>query len=244
MRPLVPERGLIYIVYGRWAAHQAQASLESLVRHGQWPVLIVGDKEGRALAKGRPDTEYLPLAGVQPFRDDATFLAGLVKPRLPELCTWPKAVYVDADTTWVGSPAPLFELLDTWELLLTDTLNRTLRDNVLGEEIAEYTRQALYGARHLVYPNSGVLAWRKTPRVLAAMQRWQAEWELHRTWDEQLALWRAVLRAEVDYLLLPNIWNTCQKAQAVMLWHRYGTGAARQRTALQARDGRVRRRRR
>lgn len=212
--------GVVYLVWGAAAREQAARSIASLRQFSQVPVLVIGDKDAKSLSAEHH------LCRVKPFGRDKRFYAGRVKPLMYGLSPFERTLYVDADTEFIRDPAPGFDLLDRWEVLVTDTGHRSLADNIAGKEEAPWTRD-WFGTPHLLYHNSGMIFWRHSESVKDLFHLWGEEWARFKGWDEQLALLKALARSHVRFLTLPSSWNTKYREQAYMLHHAFGSGVAR-----------------
>lgn len=212
-------RGVVYVAWGQAAREQTAASIESLRRFSDLPVLVVGDGPVAG-------ADHL-LCEVDPFGADGRFYAGRVKPLLYGLSPFDRTLYVDADTEFVRDPECGFRLLDRWEVLATDTGHRSLADTVAGKKEAAWTRSH-FGLPWMQYHCSGCLFWRRSEAVEGLFRLWAEEWARFSGWDEQLALLRALARSEAMFLTLPRSWNTPERERAYLLYHAWGTGIARE----------------
>jgi hypothetical protein len=207
--------GILYIAWGEKATAGAQASIASLRQFSQLPALVVGGAGSDIVCK------------VDPFGTDGRFYAGRVKPLLYGLSPFDRTMYLDADTEFVAGPETAFALLDRWDVILTDTGHRSLADRVAGKEEAAAT-QKWFGTPDLLYHNSGVIFWRKNDAVKKLFALWAKEWKRFSGWDEQLALLRAVAKSSAMVMTAPRTWNTRPKEQAVLVYHEFGYGTARE----------------
>jgi hypothetical protein len=73
--------------------------------------------------------------------------------------------------------------------------------------------------------NSGVIFWKRSDAVKALFGRWATEWARFSGWDEQLALMRASVGANVHRL--DGGWNCPSRKAATYIFHEYGKGAVR-----------------
>ena len=232
-------RGVVYMVWGDkavWAAGQSIASLWKI--EPTIPVLAVGDESVDVLKeelKGDKRLETKLEMTIDPFRG-VEFLAGRIKPYLYHLSPWQQTLYVDADTTFRGSPQVGFDLLERWDFLVAETGGRTILQHMVGENEAKYTRGLFGGAQFILYHNSGMLFWKRNGRVEELLRLWGEEWQRFGAWDEQMALLRAIGRSKALVLTIPYTWNTNAPSQAKVLFHEFG-----QRTAwkFKKRRGRV-----
>ncbi len=222
-------RGVVYMAWGQAAIEQAEASMASLWRLTDLPVLVVGDADAAAHYCGMRGVEVC-TPDVEPFDPERKagyqFLAGRVKPLLYGLSPWAETLYVDADSAFRRDPAKGFDLLERWEFVVAETETRTLADSIAGAAETQWTANWC-GVPWLLYHNSGMLFWRKGPAVEGLFGLWAEEWRRFQGWDEQVALLRALLRSEALYLTVPHLWNTRTPGRAMLLYHRFGVGVAR-----------------
>lgn len=204
----------MYIVYGERAAKEAEASIASLKRWmPELPVLTVGDDWARTAYSIRP------FAGKK-------FLWGRLIAGLHEMSPWERTLYVDVDTEFVASPEIAFRWLDRWDFILAETPERHLLSTMVEEPEMAYTRAMFGGAWWLAYHNGGAFFWKRNKRTERFFELWEREWLRFESWDPQVALLRALAHSEVNFLTLPYTWNCNDKAEARVIYHRYGSQAA------------------
>lgn len=222
-------RGVIYMCWGQQAIDQARLSMGSLWEHRDLPVLVVGDEAAREAFADEPRV-MVAVLDVDPFdrerREGFRFLAGRVKPLLYRLSSWDESLYVDADSDFASSPEVGFDLLDRWEFVVAETETRTLENSIADAAEARWSAEWL-GTGHLLYHNSGMLFWRRCQAVERLFDLWSEEWLRFQSWDEQVALLRALLRSDALYLTVPHTWNCREEARSTLLHHRFGTRLAR-----------------
>jgi len=99
------DKGVMYVAYGRKAYNEAVASIETLRKFHDWPVLVVGDK---------------PIKGAKHsnWKDRGT-PGRWAKVNLNRVTNWEYTLFLDADTRIHGDlsgATPLFELWSKeWE---------------------------------------------------------------------------------------------------------------------------------
>jgi hypothetical protein len=222
-------RGVIYMCWGEQAIQQAQLSMRSLWEHVALPVLVVGDTAAGAHFADVEGVAFAPV-DVDPFdlerREGQRFLAGRIKPLLYGLSPFDESLYVDADTDFAASPEAAFDLLERWDFILAETQTRSLATSIADPRESQWSSNWL-GTGHLLYHNSGMLFWRRGEAVEQLFRLWSEEWQRFQSWDEQVALLRALLRSEALYLTVPYTWNCREGAKATLLHHQFGTKIAR-----------------
>jgi hypothetical protein len=87
--------------------------------------------------------------------------------------------------------------------------------------------------------NSGVVFFKKDPKVEKLFSDWHTEWTRFQEWDEQLALMRAIhANQEVKVKRLPVEWNNPHPDRKSIIYHSYGRGIVRKNVTAEARDPR------
>lgn len=228
--------GIMYMCWGEKAWAQVAKSVASLQQVGiDMPVCVVG-----GMPSG-PHTnwELMRWMGESPFdrgeRRNFQFRAGRVKPYLYGYSPFQRTLYIDADTEFVGDFTAGFELLDDYDLALTEeslTLGGLYNKKQAGWEInlleRDATIQELGGDARRKFINSGVIFFRKSPAAQAVFEEWGRQWLRWQQWDEQLALMRAVHAvADAKVKALGVEWNHPHREQAGIIFHNYGRGVAR-----------------
>lgn len=222
------KRGVVYMTWGSQAIADADESMASLWKLcPDFPVLVVGDQEAKRHYSKNSRIIFKGV-NVNPFQGSGfhAFLAGRVKPLLAELSPFEQSLYVDADTEFLNSPVPAFEMLAKWDLLIAETETRSLKDSIAGTAESHWTASWLE-TPHLLYHNSGMIFWRKNDITRKLFDLWSEEWQRFSGWDEQVALLRALLRSDAVYLTVPFSWNCREGARTTLLHHRFGTKTAR-----------------
>jgi len=145
---------------------------------------------------------------------------------LYELSPFEQTLYVDADSEFCTTPERGFDLLQRWDFVLAESRLGCVGDApFLPTERAETA--AWLGTPLHVFHNSGMLFWKRCPAVAELMQLWSEEWLRYGDWDEQIALLRALMRSQALFLTVPFNWNSNVQERASLLYHAYGTHAAR-----------------
>jgi hypothetical protein len=224
------ERGVVYMAWGDNARQQAETSIRSLWRYAPgMPVLVVGDEPAVAHFSVFKHVSARTI-DVDPFdfgqRNGWKFLAGRIKPLLYELSPFEKTLYVDADSEFCASPDRGFALLERWDFVVAESRFGCVGDAPFLPTEREETAAWLGTPLH-IFHNSGMLFWKRCPEVAELMQLWSEEWQRYGDWDEQIALLRALMRSQTLFLTVPFDWNTNLQERATLLFHAYGTHAAR-----------------
>lgn len=227
--------GIMYMCWGEKAMKQVAKSAASLQTIGiDMPVCVVGDPPPCPL-----DWDVRQWLGESPFDPNAKrnfqFRAGRVKPFLYEYTPFERTLYIDADTEFVGDFTAGFELLDDYDLALTEeslTLGGLYNKKQAGWEInlieRDATIQELGGDARRKFINSGVIFFRKSPAAQRVFEEWGRQWLRWQQWDEQLALMRAVHAVpDATVKALGVEWNHPHREQAGIIFHNYGRGVAR-----------------
>jgi hypothetical protein len=222
--------GVLYMAWGLNAIREVEGSVASLWQVApDMPVFVVGDRmASNRFTNGKRIHGNLQFryVAVSPFAADGKFHAGLVKPLLAGLSPFDKSLYIDADTAFRQPPDVGFEMLDKWDLLISESLMTSLAEQVASHGERIWTRQWI-GTQHCIYHNSGMLFWRKNERTDRLFDVWSEEWQRWPVWDEQVAILRAMMRCEdLLYQNMPYTWNCLHSDDAYLLHHRYGTRVA------------------
>jgi hypothetical protein len=218
---LVAPMGVLYIAFGAKARVGALKSAASLRGVGcTLPVAVVGDAPIAGF-------QYIPWRGPSPFkpsaRDGFRFRAGLVKPALYDLSPFERTLYVDADTEFMRDPTPGFAYLDTCDIAIATHSSRVSDQRQKRGDAETDATLAMAGDDN--FWNSGVIFWKRSDAVKALFGRWATEWARFSGWDEQLALMRASVGANVHRL--DGGWNCPSRKAATYIFHEYGKGAVR-----------------
>lgn len=230
--------GIIYMAFGEKAARAVAASMLSLRRVGlQIPVCVVGDTpvDGARFILWRGESPFDPQQ-----KRNFQFRAGRIKPFLYGLSPFDRTLYLDADTEFMADISAGFEALSEYDVAIareTITLAQLYNKKLAGWEINLQERDAtiseLNAGANVYFLNSGVLFFRKSPAVEAAMRRWHEAWMEWQQWDEQLAFMRAFHRTpEARVKLLEPEWNYPHRHSGIVIFHNYGRGVVRMNVGL------------
>lgn len=230
---MTADRGIVYVAFGDKAAREAAQSIATLAKIGaDYPVAVVGD---RAVA----GAEFIRWSGSDPFdasdRHNFQFRAVYPKSALAGLSPFERTLYLDVDTTFLRDPAPAFDMLDDWQLLVTTHVLDHVVGNLFNAKNAGWYHNrrerrvtvAEFGDGDVPYINSGVIFWKRCAAVQRVFDAWLEEWKRFAQWDEQLALMRAIRKHPCRVLTLPVAWNAPHRSDAVYVHHAYGRGHAR-----------------
>ena len=222
-------QGVIYMCWGEPATREAEASMRSLWKfEPDMPVFVVGDGEAvRHFSKEKRiaacEIDVDPFTSAHLFG----FKAGRIKPLLAGLSPFEHSLYVDAETEFKRSPAEGFALLDKWDFVIAEAETRSLATTFPDNRTEADQTAAWLGTPHILYHNSGMFYWRRNEATRALFDLWSDEWQRYGGWDEQIALLRALLKADVLFLNVPFTWNCRGPKNAYLLYHRFASKAAR-----------------
>jgi hypothetical protein len=227
--------GIMYMTFGQTAAKCARESMTSLQLLGiRIPTVSVGDCPVQG-------TEFIKWQGKSPFVEGdvaGKFYAGEVKPFLYELSPFDYTLYIDADTKFMKTPMPGFQLLEKYDMALW----RSEYPNFVTLQIIQDMDPRLgfsqkcaddcineFGIEYCGIICSGIIFFRKNPEVKILMATWYTEWLKYKAWDEQSPLIRAMYfqRDRVRIKSLGYEWNNRHIRPESVINHLWGTGVAR-----------------
>ena len=190
----MPTRGVVIIAYGEASRREAGLAIESLRRHNELPVTVIGERVA--------GTDHMPFEAI----GDGVACSRWAKVNLDRLSPFDETLYLDADTRPRGDVSAGFEVLESgWDVAVAPSTNQggELLWHV-GEEERQETLLA-YGCEPLQL-QAGVLFLSKGQRTLALFEAWRAEWQRYQGQD-QAALLRALLASPARVWLLGRPWN-------------------------------------
>jgi hypothetical protein len=194
--------GVMYVAYGDKARAEATASITSLRRFHDWPVMVVSDK---------------PLKGAQYRHFEGHGTPGReAKVNLDRLTSWEHTLFLDADTRVHGCLDTGFRLLDAgWALVMVPSgpqHNEALR------HLEDREREATLNELPLdpLQLNTGVMWF--GPGAAPLFEMWRTEWARFKDKD-QGALLRALYRHPVPVALLGRPYNDLH---GEVIEHRFG----------------------
>jgi hypothetical protein len=194
--------GVMYVAYGDKARAEATASITSLRRFHDWPVMVVSDK---------------PLGGAQYRHFEGHGTPGReAKVNLDRLTFWEHTLFLDADTRVHGYLDTGFRLLDAgWALVMVASgpqHNEALR------HLEDREREATLNELPLdpLQLNTGVMWF--GPGAAPLFETWRTEWARFKDKD-QGALLRALYRHPVPVALLGRPYNDLH---GEVIEHRFG----------------------
>lgn len=227
--------GIVYMAFGVKAARGVEKAIKSLKEISlDVPITVVGDAAWDFL----PDVNHVKWPGQSPFdpskQRNFQFRAGRIKPGLYALSPYDYTLYIDADTEFLEDILPGFEILKTHAMAVTEeklTLGQLYNKKLAGWEIniqeRDQTILELDGDAKRKFLNSGVIFFRKDPKVKATFEEWGKQWQRFQEWDEQLAFMRAIDICKPDYKALSVNWNDPQRDKDTIIFHNYGRGVVR-----------------
>lgn len=196
-------RGVIYVAFGPAAEREARKSIASLRKFHQWPIAIAAPCD-----LGMEGVESISV--FRTHADDAK-MARAVKTNLCQLATeeWEQILFLDADTRVRGDLSFGFKALsDGWEFVIVPSAipPEGVRPmwHLSGQE-RNYTLEQVGNPWPLML-NTGVMFFRRTPRVEQFFSAWHQEWTRFRDKD-QGALLRALRYYPVATLILGRPFN-------------------------------------
>lgn len=196
-----PDRGVIYIVRGRTAVSEARLSIESLRRHSDMAVSVVGEAVDGARRIEFADTS-----------DGARWS----KVNLDRLTPYAHTLYLDADTRVQDDVSCGFDILaDGWDMVLTASAAQG-KDWLWHVSDSERTVTLSALGHAALQLQCGVMWFARNERVAQMFHAWREEWQWWRGQD-QGAFLRALARVPVRLWLLGRPWNGGAAIQ-----HRFG----------------------
>jgi len=194
--------GVIYVAYGRKAYNEAVASIETLRKFHDWPVLVVGDK---------------PIKGTKHKKlEDPGTHGRWAKVNLHNLTDWKRTLFIDADTRINGNLSLGFTLLDRgFDLVIVPSHpqhNDMLRH--LGKQERRITLEEL--PLDPLQLNTGVMWF--GPGSVPLFKLWRQEWVRWKDKD-QGALLRALYRHPVNVAILGHPFNS---SNGEVIEHKFG----------------------
>jgi hypothetical protein len=208
------KRGILWLAFGDRARAQCLRSMETARQYApHLPHAVISTA---------------PLGDAQLLeRPEADIGARTYKTQLYSLSPFEETLYLDADTELVAAPTGGFQLLQFVDLVLGQDCNRRVLDchwrNHDPEERA-VTLQELPAGGDVLYYNSGVLFFKRHPRVAALFAAWHTEWQRWGKHD-QLALARALYTNPVRIATIRENWNTHVKSNACLVYHKHRTAS-------------------
>lgn len=198
-----PCRGVIYVAFGPAAEREAKGSIASLRKFHQWPIGLASPCDMNVAG-----VEHIPIP--RTCADNAV-MARAVKTGLWYVVPseWEQVLFLDADTRVRGDLSFGFKALsDGWELVIVPSVvspNEVRPLWHLPERERNCTLESIGNPWPLML-NTGVMFFRRTPRVKQFFLHWRLEWETFRGKD-QGALLRALRHYPVALLVLGRPFN-------------------------------------
>jgi len=209
-------RGALYIAYGEQARAQCAKGISTLRSHApNLAVAVVSDTPLEV-----PGCRHIP-------HPEADLGARTQKTSMYRLSPFDLTLYLDADTEVVSSPEPGFTMLEWVDVVLSQDCNRRFADCKWQGHIPEERATTLAEVGYegdLLYYNSGVIFFRRSPHAEAFFMAWHEEWQRWGKHD-QMALLRALCRHPLRIATLREVWNTHHRDKAVFVYHHHRAAA-------------------
>lgn len=198
--------GVVYIAYGDPAIKEAEQSIKTLRRFHDWPIIVVGEHD-----RFPPNAEYLDYPDVS-----GGYPGRYAKVNLPMISPFDLTLFIDADTRIRSDALAVgFDILRAgWDMVMVAS---QFGLGHLETEDEEYTLSVLPHAEP-VQLNTGVIWFRKTPRVFGFFADWWREWKRFKHRD-QGAFLRALYWNPARIFLLGYPFNSSAGA---VVNHRFG----------------------
>lgn len=192
---------VVFIAYGEPARECVQVAINSWHQHMSEPVILISD---------------MPIGIEDIFigHTDDDIGARSIKTRLLSIVPdeWEYILYLDADTEIVASVQFLFHcLIDGWDIVACmnpaqyTTLESGLRPDNKADLDLTYELTGALG--DYLQPNGGVMGIHRNEATEAFFTQWHNEWQVFAARD-QMALFRALWKCDVNLYLLGQEWNT------------------------------------
>jgi hypothetical protein len=197
-------RGVVYVAYGPAAYREAIASIESLRRHNDLPVAVIGERVAY--------TQHIPFVDPGPG-------ARRAKLNIDRLTPVDQTLYLDGETRVRGDLTAGFDILaDGWDLVIAPS-GRQGHD-VLGH-LPERDRAFTLGYLENDEPlnlQAGAFFFQKYDATADLFANWRREYNRFQGQD-QGALLRALKRSPVKVWILGQAWNS---QQGELVQHLFG----------------------
>lgn len=189
-----------YISYGLKSKIELDKSIKSLKQYNSYPVNIINESN----SKFKLETD-----NVYNSRYSKTTLNHYQSN---------KNIYIDSDTTIKSNLDILFELLDTFELVICLSSNQNL-DNKFWH-VSDIERQYTYDtiSNKLLQYQCGMFSWRKCLAMDNLFTQWHKEWLLY-SGQDQAAFSRALYNCPVKLYILGNSFNS---SSGTVITHNFG----------------------
>jgi hypothetical protein len=198
---------VLYVCYGPKAENEARLSRGSLTNYHDWPVLAVSDR-----TQGWAKTHSFVTTG-RPGRGAKVYL--------DKLSPWDDTLFLDADTRVWGDLSVGFRLLERgWDFVMVPSDERFQDFHNAAPDERGTTLSELPGDPLTL--NTGVMWFRKTPRVNRFFAEWRRQWNRWRDVD-QAAFARALELRPMALFVLG--WPFNGTGGGTVVQHRFGMAA-------------------
>lgn len=228
-------RGIIYLFCGAGAAERIIVSLHSLRKHYDGPVtVLVTDDDCRDIIQAaQADIPHIDMQRMDKaaYRRNAAYAT---KSLVPSHSPYDRTLFIDADTLIVGDPTPLFDYLDTRELVVTNFGNWQSQGNKMKKRIGGW--KGLTPAIDAMVADQLSKQW---PAINTGVFAFRKDWQYARQWHtitdkgspkhmaDELAM--QLLLSVMDpktYEVVDDRWNTSPlygaMQQDAVIWHFHG----------------------
>lgn len=190
-----------YISYGDKSNKQLDKSLNSLRQYNSYPVNVISELNSKHI---------LDSNNVYNSRYSKTTL---------NLYQSDKNIYLDSDTLVKSNIDILFNLLDTFDLVICLSSNQSIDNKYwhVSDDEKQYTYDTI--SNQLLQYQCGVFSWRKCLAMDKLFTEWHKEWLLYKGQD-QAAFSRALYNCPVKMYLLGNSYNS---SNATVIQHNFGS---------------------
>ncbi|MCW2284293.1 hypothetical protein M2323_002158 [Rhodoblastus acidophilus] len=179
-------KGVVYLAWGEKFISEARNSVSSVKRHNQIPCTLITNHE---IEPGQFDS-VVNLQLQNSYKDKV----------LINQSPYSKTVFLDTDTTILGSLDQIFDLLDVFDIAFCPA-SGGLHYTLPGVPMEAFPE-----------PSAGIIAWRKNERTDRLFELWAHHYDLIQSaegegaWDQR-SLRAALYYSNVRLTMLPDIWQ-------------------------------------
>jgi hypothetical protein len=178
--------GVVFIASGAPYARAAVPAAESVRRTNPWlKVCLITDSPQDSPA----------------FTDQVTFTGGHYRSKVDHLAATPyeRTLYLDTDTRVVADLAPMFRLLEHYDIAMAHAhrRNRKATNETWKIDVPEAFPQL----------NGGVILYRNSEAMLAAMRQWSADFHTAGFQKDQVTIREILWQSDLRLYVLPPEYN-------------------------------------